>query len=377
MIPIVKRDLAIDYLRSAITVAVVAHHAALAYNTFSHFDPVRYTRSTAPIVDPLRFAPLDYFVAWNDIFFMSLMFLLSGLFVAPALTRKGAGRFLADRAKRLGIPFAIAVTLLIPLAYYPSWRLTSEAGQGGFLRRFFTTDGWPVGPPWFLWLLLAFCVVIALAFPLAPRFWARFSLPVTSSSKLAFLFVITTLVATVPVRLFVAPYVWSSLGGPLAFQTSRLLLYFTWFLLGVKLGGNNLEHSFSASNIRPWPLWLLIGLTSFVAHWFLSGGALLSTLPPSAGSVILGSVFALCCAFTSLALLGIFRTFVLVPWGWADSLSANAYGIYIIHYCFVTWVQFMLLSWPLWAAAKFAITFLTALGASWFLTAQLRRKVAL
>ena len=62
-----KRDIAIDYLRGAITVLVVGHHAALAYTTFSSFNPVAYTSSTAPIVDAVRFAPLDYFVAWNDI----------------------------------------------------------------------------------------------------------------------------------------------------------------------------------------------------------------------------------------------------------------------------------------------------------------------
>jgi hypothetical protein len=69
-----KRDIAIDYLRSSVTVAVVAHHAALAYNTFSHYNPSNYTKSTAPIVDTVRFPLLDPLVGWNDIFFMSLMF---------------------------------------------------------------------------------------------------------------------------------------------------------------------------------------------------------------------------------------------------------------------------------------------------------------
>jgi hypothetical protein len=242
----VKRDLAIDHLRSGITVAVVAHHAALAFNTFCRYDPVHYTRSTAPVVDRVRFAPLDYFVAWNDIFFMALMFLISGLFVAPALARKGPSRFLADQAKRLGIPFAIAVTLLMPLAYYPSWHLSNDAARGGYLRRFFTTDGWPVGPPWFLWLLLAFCAVAfcavaTLAAWLVPRVWNMLSWPATSPGGLAAACLAVSLLATTPVRFFASPYAWSSLGGPFAFQTARLPLYFAWFLLGVSLGGENLR----------------------------------------------------------------------------------------------------------------------------------------
>jgi len=371
-----KRDLAIDYLRSAVTVLVVAHHSGLAYNTFSRFNPVQYTASTAPVVDRIRWAPLDYFVAWNDIFFMALMFLISGLFVAPALRRKGVGRFFADRAKRLGIPFAIAVTVLMPLAYYPSWRLSDDAQRGGYLRRFFTTDGWPVGPPWFLWLLLAFCAFVALACWLAPRLLARLSWQPASGWGLAAVFLATSLAATIPVRLFVPPYSWSSLGGPLAFQTSRLLLYLVWFLLGVSLGGENLQGSLSAKNLRPWPFWLLFGFAGFVAHWFFSGGALLRSMPAWLGNSTLAMVFTLCCAFTSLASLGMARYFVRAPWPGAASLSENAYGIYILHYPFVTWMQFSLLSQPLPAALKFAITLSVALGGSWVATAGLRRTAA-
>src|SRR6185437_11917283 len=319
-----KRDLAIDYLRSSITVAVVAHHAALAYNTFSHYDPVRYVRSTAPVVDAVRFAPLDYFVAWNDVFFMALMFLLSGLFVAPELARKGSARFFADRAKRLGIPFAVAVTLVMPLAYYPSWHLSNDAARGGFLRRFFTTDGWPVGPPWFLWLLLAFSAVAALASWLVPRSWARLSCPPPTPWGLGLVFLAASLVATVPMRLFIPWYAWSRLGGPFAFQTSRLVLYLAWFLLGVSLGGENLDSSLSANNLRPWPLWLVLGLAGFVAHWLCSGGSVLRAVSPWAGRVILAAIFSFCCTFTSLALVGAFRALVRFPRAWADSLSENA-----------------------------------------------------
>jgi len=60
----------------------------------------------------------------------------------------------------------------------------------------------------------------------------------------------------------------------------------------------------------------------------------------------------------------------------ADHFSENAYGIYIFHYGFVIWVQFVLLAQPLPAAVKFLITFSVALVASWFLTALLRRTVA-
>jgi len=159
----VKRNLAIDYLRSGVTILVVVHHAALAYATFSHYDPVLYLRSTAPVVDKLRWMPFDLLVGFNDMFFMPLMFLISGLFVTPSLERKGCGRFLLDRTKRLGIPFIISAMVLSPLAFYPSWLLSDAVSRGEFLPGFFDGNNWTPGPAWFLWLLLAF-PVLSLSF---------------------------------------------------------------------------------------------------------------------------------------------------------------------------------------------------------------------
>jgi glucan biosynthesis protein C len=110
----------IDDLRSAVIVLVVAHHAALAYIPHAHYDPHNYLNSSAPVVDPQRWWPLDLLVSWNDHFFMALLFLRSGLFVLPALRRKGVRRFLLERFQRLGLPFLVAAGLLSPLAFYPS-----------------------------------------------------------------------------------------------------------------------------------------------------------------------------------------------------------------------------------------------------------------
>jgi glucan biosynthesis protein C len=79
-----ERDISIDYLRAVVTLMVLAHHSALAYTTFARFDSTHIFNSTAPVVDMARWAFLDYAENFNDVFFMSLMFLISGLFVVPA-----------------------------------------------------------------------------------------------------------------------------------------------------------------------------------------------------------------------------------------------------------------------------------------------------
>lgn len=372
-----KRDIAIDYLRSCVIAAVVAHHAALAYTTFSQYDPAHYRESTAPIVDTVRFFPLNVLVSWNDIFSMSLMFFISGLFVSPSITRKGINRFLADRAKRLGIPFVFAVTLLSPIAFYPSWLLSDTVSQGGFfLSRFFTSDEWSPGPAWFISVLLVFCIVVAIAYRFVPKLMEKLSWVAGSAGELAIVILAVNMMATIPVHLFITHRDWFRLAGPLHFPASRFLLYLTWFLLGVALGSADREHSLSRENLRLWPLWLIIGALGYAVHAIFLSGKYLGATPAWVIKLILATAFSLCCSFTSLAVLGLARSFFRRSWSLADHFSKNAYGIYIFHYGFVTWLQFGLLAQPMPALVKFLITFSVALTASWFVSALLHKTAA-
>jgi len=372
-----KRDIAIDYLRSGVTLLVVAHHASLAYNTVSFYDADDYLKSSTPVVDAVRWMPLDFFVGWNDMFFMCLMFLISGLFIIPSLNRKGAGRFMTDRAKRLGIPFIVSVFLLAPLAYYASWLLGSAAGEGGYLSGFFTNNGWASGPAWFIWVLLAYGAVVALVYRLAPGLMKKLSWTASSPRNLVMIFLLASLASTIPLRLFVAPGYWAHIAGPLYFHAWRFLLYFVWFLLGVALGSAEPDRSLSRENLKPWPLWLLLGGITYLFHGvFETQGAGRAIIPGWLSAMILTTLYGLCCTFTGLAALGLARRFFHTARPAADSLTANAYGIYVFHYVFVIWMQFLLLGQPFPAWIKFLIVFITALAASWLLTALLRKTPA-
>src|SRR5689334_11058852 len=85
-----RYNVALGYLRAFITLLVLAHHAVLAYHPYapapsSHFSSQPLMWAAFPIVDTQRWRGIDLFVGFNDIFFMSLMFFLSGLFVWPSL----------------------------------------------------------------------------------------------------------------------------------------------------------------------------------------------------------------------------------------------------------------------------------------------------
>src|SRR5690554_1478218 len=143
-----NKTLWINYLRSIITVMVVAHHASLAYTTFARFDKEIYINSTNAIVDHKRWVGLDVFQNFNDVFFMSLMFLIGGLFLMKSIGAKGAAVFIKDRFYRLFVPFLFLGTLLMLIAYFPSYQMASDSTSiTAYIKDFFTVQKWPVGPP--------------------------------------------------------------------------------------------------------------------------------------------------------------------------------------------------------------------------------------
>ena len=56
-----------------------------------------------------------------------------------------------------------------------------------------------------------------------------------------------------------------------------------------------------------------------------------------------------------------------------DSLRVNAYGMYLTHYIFVVWLQYLVLDAALPAIVKAAIVFSTALALSWGVASIMRR----
>ncbi len=378
-------NLSIGYLRAFITVLVVAHHAALAYATFappvasSLVAPLRWWQAF-PIVDSHKWSGADTIVGFNDTFFMSLMFFVSGLFVWGSLQRKGIGGFLRNRTLRLGIPFLGAAAIIAPLAYYPTYLQTGQHGVRGFVGQWLSLGYWPAGPAWFVWLLLAFdCVAAALYF-FQPRwaevvgcFLARFA-----NKPIRFLGCLVGISAAVYVPLAVRfnPLSWFQF-GPLAFQTSRLLHYLVYFLMGIAVGAYGIERGVltSAGKLaRRWLLWSAAALVVFLAStaFFIVvlTSAKATSVPWHAAADL---VFTITCATTSLAMLAIFVRFVKKSRRIFNSLRDNAYGIYLVHYAFVSWLQYALLKLHLSGFTKLTIVLPLAVALSWMTTAALRR----
>jgi peptidoglycan/LPS O-acetylase OafA/YrhL len=387
----------IGYLRAFVTLLVLAHHAVLAYHPFA--PPMTASLAAEPrwwlafpIVDPNRSVAALLLAAFNDIFFMALMFLLSGLFVWGSLRRKGAAAFLRDRAIRLGLPFIVATVLLAPLAYYPAYlQRTADPSIADFLRQWRSLGVWPAGPAWFIWMLLAFDAIAAGLFSLfaARRTHASASsderdapidsrtLPSVLARPARFFFALVALsiVVYVPLALVYGPLAWLA-WGPFTFQSSRLLLYALYFAAGIALGAYGIDRGMLVAGgalARRWWLWTIGALLVFIllSAWTVSGLSLAGT---QATYIIVGNVgFAVSCAASSFALMAIFQRFATGKSRAWDSLTDNAYGLYLVHYVFVSWLQFGLLPWTTSGAAKGAAVFIGTLALSWAFVALTRR----
>jgi surface polysaccharide O-acyltransferase-like enzyme len=116
---------------------------------------------------------------------------------------------------------------------------------------------------------------------------------------------------------------------------------------------------------RRWVAWLAGAFAGFLL-WIIPTAASMNTQGATAQAlaIVADFAFVLSCALSCFAVLAVFLHFpkhspVL------DSLSQNAYGIYLVHSLFVIWLQYSLLSLPLFAVFKGAIVFTVGLMLSW------------
>lgn len=377
----VERSYWIDNLRSFITLLVVAHHSALAYTTFSYFDQNTYINSTHPIVDLNRWFPLDVFANFNDIFFMPLMFLISGLFFFKAFKNKGRSKFLSERIKRLGFVFIFFELFIIPFAYIPSYYLVNHQFQiKNFIIDYFQHQQWPVGPPWFIWLLLLFNFVGVF---FSQRFYLAGGHLLIRLFKTPFWFLLIFLtfaaLMLIPLSLHIGQYTWTGF-GPFDFQLNRVLFYFLFFLTGCIMGSVQWEEElFHSGKLLGCGLsfWVAISLFFFATTevFTFKGFGMMSTLGinPTIANLIFMLLFVISAILISLTCLYLFKAnFNRSSFAWG-SLSKSAYGIYLFHYVFVTWLQFLCINVKIHAGLKFLLVFSLSTALSWFLVALLKK----
>jgi peptidoglycan/LPS O-acetylase OafA/YrhL len=371
------RIVAFDRARTIITLLVLVHHSVVNYTHFGSGD-----RS--------RWLGFDLVVLFNDSFFMACMFLISGLFVRDSLVRRGSLNFVGNRAWRLGIPYLLSIFVLMPIAYYPTFLRYHLPGTTDFNFFHFwwhtlTIGPWPSGPAWFLWVLLAFDTIAAGLWLAAPRAFAglgRLLNALRDRPGTAFgAFCLFSVAVYLPLRLIYGDAAWLEPGRfPLPIQTSRILLYSGYFLIGIGLGSTDLRTGLLAENgevVRRWKVWLGFAALFYAAilllvyahhNWVPDFDS-----PPLSWRVAYGLAFALFSAAMAFAEPTLFLRFAKFPMTLLDAIRPSAYGIFLVHYIFIIWLQYAIYEPALPAVVKAAIVFIGTLSLSWGLVVLLKK----
>ncbi|CAL76596.1 Conserved hypothetical protein; Putative membrane protein; putative Acyltransferase family protein [Bradyrhizobium sp. ORS 278] len=366
------RNAALDHARTFLTLVVLLHHAVIPYTYFGHTD------STS-------FLGFDGIVLATDSFFMAMFFFLSGLFVWSGLAHKTTLQFLRDRLLRLGLPFVIAALTLIPLAYYAiELRANPDTSFSAFWWKTVTVGPWPSGPVWFIWVLLAFDTSAALLYRVSPRLLEpinRLSLRGFAQPRDFFLvFLLITGLLYIPSRLYFGPTFWFE-AGPFSVQASRVLLYAAYFYAGAGIGSANFERGLLASegqmSQRGLGAWIVVTLVPYALLWVLITikREVLGNPPvlPHWYEGAYGFFFVIFSAAMMFAILSYFLNHRRSEFSVLDRMQADAYGMFLVHYPIVLWIQYWLFDLNLPAIAKATIAFIGSVLLSWGATWVLRQ----
>jgi peptidoglycan/LPS O-acetylase OafA/YrhL len=372
-----ERIVPLDRARTFITLLVVLHHSVVNYTYFGNGDRMRW----------LGF---DLVVLFNDSFFMACMFFISGLFVRDSLARRGPGNFLASRAWRLGGPFTISIFVVTPIAYYASFLRYHLPGTTDFNFFHFwwhtlTIGPWPSGSAWFLWVLLALSGLAALLWAAAPRMieglgqliYASRDRPMTAFV----VFLMSSIMVYLPMHLIFGDSSWLEPGHyPLPIQTSRILLYAGYFFIGVGVGAASLRSGVLAENgalVMRWRVWLAFAFAFYGAILLLvyvhHNGLADFNSPPLWWRTAYGLAFAMFSAAMTFTVPAFFLRFARSSLWLLDTMRPSAYGIYLLHFIFLIWLQYIVYDPAFPAFVKFAIVFAGTLSMSWALTVLLRK----
>jgi glucans biosynthesis protein C len=372
-------SVALANLRGVVILIVLAFHSFIAYlywtpHSLAPFASPPYDWRSFPIQDTDRFFGFDLFCAWQDVYLMSLMFFLSGLFVWPSLTRKREWGFVRDRTLRLGLPYVFGLLVLMPIAFYPAYAArTADPTVAGYWHDWLSLPFWPNGQLWFLWQLLALNIAVAAVYRIAPHAlkalgdWSA-ATGLRPNSYFVALAAASACVY-VPAALAFTPWQWSETGF-LAVQWCRPLHYAVYFFAGVGVSAAGIERGLLAADgalPRRWAFWLTAALVSLVA-WM---GFTALTLQGEASfgvKVATYLAFVIACASGSFFALAASLHFGTQRLAVLGSLSTNAYSLYIVHYNFMVWLQFALLGLALFAVVKAAIVFAGVLALSFLTT---------
>ena len=311
-------------------------------------------------------------------FFMGLLFLIAGYFVPGAFDRKGFGKFLHDRAVRLGVPSLLFMLLIQPFTVYGLLRTPNHiqaplfTAYGRYLSSGQFLSG--SGPMWFTVALLCFSLVYAIARAVAGREVKNEpDAPLPVPGQILGLGLVIGL-CTFLVRT-VQPMGTSLLNMQLCYFSQYILL----FAVGIYAWRRNwlmrIPYAFA---MRWFRMTLALGSLAWLGLIF----AILTTHTESklAGgftwqSAALSFWESLFCVGTCLGLLVLFREKWNRQGAFARWLSDNCFAVYLFHTPFLIAITLGLRGWDAAKPIKFVAATVLGVTATYLVSSFVFRRI--
>jgi hypothetical protein len=375
-----SRLLFFDMVRNLAMLSVVLYHAVAAYSTITPHWSVHDGRSMT--ADMIRYL--------FDVFMMPVFFFVAGYFAPPSLTKQGTWKFLKGKLRRLGIPWLLAILIIVPLLQHVLQK-KGDVGHSlppfwqywiGYLKSFGTFQIGLWTPErisqmhfWFLSLLLAFLIAFCLFDAvrnrrLGPSDGSSIKGSASNKSILRALLVVTVLTSLsyFIVILMTPDMSWITIDLLWQFQPASLVSYIACFTLGIFAYS---RQWFSGDEFPRRPLiWVPIGVLLTAGFFIIGQDVFAHPLTSHQLSPGLLLAFSFIRTLLCLAFLVIFIVYARRYWNrpsrFNQNLAANSYNIYLSHIFFVVFLQDVLMVWPGGPPmVKAGIVFLVALPISY------------
>lgn len=373
------RLLFIDNLRWVMIILVVAMHAAVTYSIAGAW----YYTELHPLkpLEQLFFYAFEFF---TKTFRMGILFFLAGYFVPGAYDRKGAGRFLKDRAYRLGLPTLLFMFVLSPVTgWLGAWRRSAGEPVHSFLHEYkqYFTNGYFLsgfGPLWFCVVLLFFCCVYAAWRELGSSPAQCSNTPRNfpgNSALLAFIVLIAG--CTFLVRLY------CPIGSAIFnLQFGYFPQYIAFFIGGTLAWRHRWLETLPVITGRRWGLITLLA-APLVWIALLAGGNAIKTSPAlyTGGwhwqSLAITVIETISGVGLSLGIITLFRDRFNTRSPRTAFLSANYFAVYVFHATVLVVLSRALAAWEVPALLKFAVAATLGVVGTYILAATVFRRIPL
>lgn len=340
------RLLYLDNLRMTVITSVILMHTAIMYGAVGDW----YYREAGELAAPVS-AIMILLGAIGTAFVMGLLFLIAGYFTPRAYDRKGAGKFLLDRFKRLGIPLLFYEVIINPLIHYSlDVHGGSQGSLGQWLIGYFRgLSSIGDGPVWFLLELLIFCLFYVVWQLFAERVVQRSLIDQSATTNLPGNWTIAALafgigVVTFVVRLWTPSGLWVE---PWHLEFARAPQYLALFVVGTMAYRGNWLERFTDAQAKTWR-WIALVFVLLLPVTAVAAGALTGTI----NDEVLGGLTWLSLA-SSLWEGFMCVSMVIVVLAWfrkrfdhqgrlAKVMTDNCFTVYVLHPLIIVWLALAL-----------------------------------